>query len=433
MQRNAAVRKEVDENNKNFVIPVHDEVTFKDIAKYLDVQMQDSIKKQLEGIDEEVEKLGKVCDNLYKKSYEEYKSILDKEREDLDNNVKKYISNLKDNLIGLRNRINYDYKGKYREINSKLNKLVEELAVTTQNTVKLDYKKNNLKEDISFYEKEIDNMKDMNLYLKYKLKLFLGDIEDDDEEENNHKKLENKKIIDNEIRNNEIQNNEINLSGNSNDINKNIINNRYNDNNTQISNNINKNVTEKTKDITSNEKVTSNKEEENNKEDKLYITATKNLYSNKNKKRKDFDEIGYLNSKLDLEELQLLNYIHHEKEKNSKLSDIYNTLFIKTNNQYFAFLKDLINEQKTNKSLEKSTINESNSNSDNYRAPSVYNSSITLSNSDSYGCGRKNFYTPENPGPGYISRKGNKEIILNFLENFEVKKLIYKLMYGDNE
>jgi hypothetical protein len=425
MQRNAAQIKDINENSQKFVIPVHEEVTFKDNAKYLDVQMQDSIKKQLEGIDEEVEKLGKVCDNMYKKSYEEYKSILDKEREELDNNVKKYISNLKDNLIGLRNRINYDYKGKYKNINTKLNKLVEELKVTTQNSVKLDYKRNNLKEDCSFYEKEIDNMKDMNLYLKYKLKLFLGDFDEDEEEENNNKK----------VYNNEIQNKENNISGNNNDLNNNNINinNRYNESDIRANDN-NKNITEKTNDIV-NKKATNNeeennKEEDNNEEDKLYITATKNLYnSNKKKGGKEFDEISYLNSKLDLEELQLLNYIHHEKEKNAKLSDIYNTLFVKTNNQYFTFLKDLIDEQKNNKSIEKSYLNESNNNS---IAPSVYNSSITISNSESYDV-RKNFYTPENPGPGYITRKGNKEIILTFLENLDVKKIIYKLLYGENE
>ena len=90
MKKNIPVLKESKEDHNKFVIPIHEEVTFKDIVKYLDVSMQDSIKNQLEGIDEEVEKLGKVCDNLYKQSYKEYKNILDKEREDLDNNVKKY-------------------------------------------------------------------------------------------------------------------------------------------------------------------------------------------------------------------------------------------------------------------------------------------------------------------------------------------------------
>ena len=172
MQRNdAKALKEANEKNKKFEIPIHDEVDFQDIAKYLDVQSQETIKKQLEGIDEEVENLGKVCDNLYQKSYNEYKNILDKEREELDNNVKKYISDLKDNLITLRYKINYDYKGKYREINTKLNNVIDELKKSTKQNINLQFKKDDLNEDCSFYEKQIDNMKDMNIYLKYKLKL----------------------------------------------------------------------------------------------------------------------------------------------------------------------------------------------------------------------------------------------------------------------
>ena len=406
MQKRITHTDETNESNKKFVIPVHDEVTFKDIAKYLDIQMQDSIKQQLEGIDEEVEKLGKVCDNLYKQSYEEYKNILDKEREDLDKNVKKYISNLKDNLIGLRNRINYDYKGKYREVNSKLNKLVEELKITTKQSVKLQYKKDDLQEDCLFYEKQIEDMKDMNIYLKYKLKLFLGDIK---EEENNEGNI-----------------NEVNKSistENNNRINNNINNNRYADNSNE--NFKDNKIEEKNKNYT-------NKEDEKNEEDKLYITATKNLYSNK-KKRKKFDEVEYLNSKLELEEVQLLNYIHHEKYKNVKLAEIYNNMYLKTKNPYFNNLKELIEEKQTtntSKSLEKSS-NESIMGNNRSVFSSIYNSTKSMSNSPPLN-DKKRFYTPENPGPGYITRKENKEIILDFLENLEVKKAIYKLMYGDN-
>ncbi len=412
MHRTIPHLHESNESNKKFVIPVHEEVTFKDIAKYLDIQMQDNIKQQLEGIDEEVEKLGKVCDNLYKQSYEEYKNILEKEREDLDKNVKKYISNLKDNLIGLRNRINYDYKGKYREVSSKLNKLLEELKVTTNQSVKLQYKKEDLQEDCSFYEKQINDMKDMNIYLKYKLKLFLGDIQ---EEENNENK--------NNEKNNNINNENLNIKK---------TNNRYNDNNNENKNNENKNIKEETKE----QKINNYniKEDEKNEEDKLYITATKNLYnSNKKKKKKKFDEVEYLNSKYELEEVQLLNYINHEKYKNGKLVEIYNNLYLKTKNPYFNNLKDLIEEHKTvntSKSLEKNN-NESTMGSNRSIFPSIYSSTLSMSNSASLN-ERKKFYTPDNPGPGYITRKENKEIILNFLENLEVKKAIYKLMYGDN-
>ena len=408
MQRNVSQNKELNDSNKKFIIPVHEEVSFKDIVKYLDVQMQDSIKKQLEGIDEEVEKLGKVCDKVYKKSYEEYKNILDKEREDLDNNVKKYISNLKDNLIGLRNRINYDYKGKYREINSKLSKLVEELKVTTKQSVKLQYKKNDLIEDCTFYEKQIDTMRDMNIYLKYKLKLFLGDIE---EENNNNNKKVQKDEVNNNIKNETKK-----------DLNKDEMNNDICD-----ENNINKGKDKSSVNINNNDDKKENNEDEKSNEDKLYITATKNLYKSNKNKNAEFDEIGYLNSKLDLELLQLLNYIHHEKRKNAKLSEIYNTLFLKTQNKYFSCLTELIDEQKTintSKSLEKNNLNDSSFGNNSSILPSILSSSQSLNEN-------KKFYKPENPGPGYISRKENKEIILNFLENIDVKKAIYKLMYGE--
>ena len=408
MQRKAIGMKESNDNNK-FIIPVHEEVTFKDISKFLDIQMQDTIKRKLEGIDEEVEKLGIVCDNLYKQSYKKYKNILDKEREDLDNNVKKYISNLKDNLIGLRNRINYDYKGKYQEINSKLTKLVEGLKITTKQSIKLQYKHNNLKEDCSFCEKQIDDMKDMNIYLKYKLKLFLGDIPEENINQIGTEEIDNEKKEEDEFMNQKI-------------------NNKYKGNNNSVKNNgikfKNENENEKNK--------IKKKEGEKNEEDKLYITATKNLYkSNKKKKNRiNFGKVEYINSKLELEEIQLINYIHHEQYKKTKLSEIYNILFIKTTNPYFLNLKELIEEYKklnVSKSLEKNNLNESaiiNNHS------SIYNSKMSMSNSPSLK-EKKNFYNPENPGPGYLTRKENKEIILNFLENIETKKAIYNLMYED--
>ena len=415
MKKNIPVLKESKEDHNKFVIPIHEEVTFKDIVKYLDVSMQDSIKNQLEGIDEEVEKLGKVCDNLYKQSYKEYKNILDKEREDLDNSVKKYISNLKDNLIGLRNRINFDYKGKYQEVNSKLTKLVENLKVTTKQSIKLQYKQNDLKEDCSFYERQIDDMKDMNIYLKYKLKLFLGDIPEEERNQIESEEIENGNKIEEDNKNKSKKSNKTN--------------NRYEENSNIKINISNNSINEKNRII--------NKEDEKNEEDKLYITATKNLYnSNKKKKKKnyiEFDEVEYLNSKLELEEIQLTNYIQHEKYKNIKLSEIYNILFLKTTNPYFINLKELIEEHKTinvSKSIEKNNMGKSNSINNRSILPSIYNSTMAMSNSPLIK-ERKNFYTPVNPGPGYVTRKENKEIMLSFLENIETKKAIYKLMYGD--
>ena len=386
----------------NFLIPVHEEVEFKDIAKYLDIQMQDSIKKKLEDINEEVENLGKVCDKLYKKSAEEYKAIIKKEREDLDKDVKKYIYNLKDNLIGLKNKINYDYKGSFLEVNEKLNKISNELNSSTKQSVLLKSKIDFLKEDCSFLEKQIEDIKDMNIYLKYKLKLFLGEIQEEPKNKNDKKnKNSDKKVIKNDKQN--IQK--------------------------KTSNEENKKIQ---KEKTSNNESSGSKK--NIIEDKLYLTATKN-FVNKNHKKKyiknnEFDEVEYLNSKLDLEEAQLINYIQHEKDKNSKLTEIYNNLSLKTKNPQFSYLSNLIenyNSINSSKVLEKNNISQNSVNNKSYMQ-SIQSS--TLSNSVSLGNNKK-FYTSENPGHGYIDRKENKEIILNFLESLEAKEIIYKILYGD--
>ena len=322
---------------------------------------------------------------------------------------------MKDNLIGLRNRINFDYKGKYQEVNSKLTKLVENLKVTTKQSIKLQYKQNDLKEDCSFYERQIDDMKDMNIYLKYKLKLFLGDIPEEERNQIESEEIENGNKIEEDNKNKSKKSNKTN--------------NRYEENSNIKINISNNSINEKNRII--------NKEDEKNEEDKLYITATKNLYnSNKKKKKKnyiEFDEVEYLNSKLELEEIQLTNYIQHEKYKNIKLSEIYNILFLKTTNPYFINLKELIEEHKTinvSKSIEKNNMGKSNSINNRSILPSIYNSTMAMSNSPLIK-ERKNFYTPVNPGPGYVTRKENKEIMLSFLENIETKKAIYKLMYGD--
>ena len=393
-------------SEQSLFIPMHDEVQFKDIAKYLDVQMQDNIKKQLDGINEEVENLGKVCDKLYKKSAEEYKSIINKEREDLDNKVKKYIFDLKDNLIGMKNKLNYDYKGKFLEINTKLNKLSDKIDSDTRQCIKLKNEINYLNEDCSFLKQQLEDIKDMNIYLKYKLKLFLGEIED---ETINDKKQENKVQIPNK------ENNEDNAKSN-------------NTENKQIE-------TEKIN------KENTNKEKEDNKPvyvDKLYLTATKHFNNSPRKKKyiknNEFDEVEYLKSKLNLEEARLINYIQHEKDKHNKLNQIYTSLYMKNQNPNFAFLKELIDQYNLNnksKSYENNTSNESNINNNKsgmQSAQSIY--STSLSNSTSFG-GKKQFYSPENPGYGYINRKENKEIILNFLESIEAKKIIYKIMYDD--
>ena len=263
-------------------------------------------------------------------------------------------------------------------------------------------------------------MKDLNIYLKYKLKLFLGDIQ---EEEENRNQEQN-----NYMNNGQLNENRINVNNNNNNIYKPIEGNNNNKNKV-IKENITEEINESKNSINDSNKSRSKKDDKNS-EDKLYITATKPFNINKRRGDPDFDEEEYLNSKFNLEEAQLINYINHENEKMEKLSNIYNTLFLKTKTPYLNHLKDLIEEQKainTSKSLERNNYNESNISSNNR---SIFSSSISNSGPVNE---RKKFYTAEYPGPGYITRKENKEIILNFLENIETKKAIYQLMYGESK
>ena len=144
-----------------------------EIDKYVDVQMNEKIKDQLKEIDEQIEELGKVCDNQYKKSYNMLKNILDKESSKIDSNIKNYISNLREQLVDFKTRLNYDYKGKYKEISKKLDSTVLKLKKNSIEKKNLENKYNILNEDEQFYERQLDNIKDMNIYLKYKLKLLI--------------------------------------------------------------------------------------------------------------------------------------------------------------------------------------------------------------------------------------------------------------------
>jgi len=144
-----------------------------EIDKYVDVQMNEKIKDQLKEIDDQIEELGKVCDKQYKKSYNMLKNILDNESSKIDANIKNYISNLREQLVDFKTRLNYDYKGKYKEITKNLEEIVQKLKKNIIEKKSIDNKFNILNEDEVFYERQLDNIRDMNIYLKYKLKLLI--------------------------------------------------------------------------------------------------------------------------------------------------------------------------------------------------------------------------------------------------------------------
>ena len=113
-------KKELLSRFENF--EYHDDV---DLDKKEDLQLNPKILEQLKDIDEKIEQLGKVCDKQYKNSYNMFKNILDKENEKVDNNIKTYISNLRNQLLQFKEKLNFDYKGKYKEVTKQLNEKVE--------------------------------------------------------------------------------------------------------------------------------------------------------------------------------------------------------------------------------------------------------------------------------------------------------------------
>ena len=99
------------------------------------------------------------------------------------------------------------------------------------------------------------------------------------------------------------------------------------------------------------------------------------------------------------------------------LKEVFDKLYIKTNNIYMNILKNTHNEQKLNSS----SGNNSNSNSNNQSTlPSIYLSTSTSKTNN-----------VNKPKDGFMSKKISKEIIINFLEKEEIKKIIYKMLYDD--
>ena len=367
-------KKELLSRFENF--EYHDDV---DLDKKEDLQLNPKIIEQLKDIDDKIEILGKVCDKQYKNSYNMLKSILDKENEKVDNNIKTYISNLRNQLLQFKEKLNFDYKGKYKEVTKQLNEKVEILKKNENIRNKLEKKFEVLNEDCAFYERQLDNIKDMNTYLKYKLKMTIK----------NYNKFNNDNI-------------------NINDDNENIepINEEEKKKKIIKKNNDDFLITG-LQEYELNEKSDENANENNNSNNKENLENKKFTKEQIDKVKKRFN---YMAQKLYFD-------IENEKIEYSNLKEVFDKLYIKTNNIYMNILKNTHNEQKLNSS----SGNNSNSNSNNQSTlPSIYLSTSTSKTNN-----------VNKPKDGFMSKKISKEIIINFLEKEEIKKIIYKMLYDD--
>ena len=367
-------KKELLSRFENF--EYHDDV---DLDKKEELQLNPKIIEQLKDIDDKIEILGKVCDKQYKNSYNMLKSILDKENEKVDNNIKTYISNLRNQLLQFKEKLNFDYKGKYKEVTKQLNEKVEILKKNENIRNKLEKKFEVLNEDCAFYERQLDNIKDMNTYLKYKLKMTIK----------NYNKFNNDNININDDNENIEPINEEEKK-------KKII--KKNDDDFLITG---------LQEYELNEKSDENANENNNSNNKENLENKKFTKEQIDKVKKRFN---YMAQKIYFD-------IENEKIEYSNLKEVFDKLYIKTNNIYMNILKNTHNEQKLNSS----SGNNSNSNSNNQSTlPSIYLSTSTSKTNN-----------VNKPKDGFMSKKISKEIIINFLEKEEIKKIIYKMLYDD--
>ena len=351
-----------------------------DPDKIEELQLNPKIKSQLKDIDEQIEVLGKKCDSQYKNSYNMLKNILDKENQKVDDDIKNYISNLRNQLLEFKNRLNFDYKGKYKEITKLLNKKVETLNKNKKIKKDLENKFRVLKEDCVFYERQLDNITDMNSYLKYKLKMILK----------NYNKINNDYI-------------NINDEGEK----DNII-------------EAPKEPEKKKKIVKKNDDdflITGLQEyelEEKPEENKNLNNQQKQNNLGENKKYSE-EQIIKVKKRFDFMTQKLFFDIENEKIEYANLKEVFDKLYIKTNNVYMNILKSAHNEQKANNS----GISLSNSNINNQSTlPSIYQSSSTSKSSRVII-------------EGFMSKKISKDIIISFLEKEEIKKIIYKMLYED--
>ena len=307
------------------------------------------------------------------------KKILDKESQKVDNDIKNYISNLRNQLIQFKTKLNYDYKGKYKEVTKQLNEMVQTLNKNKGIKNELEKKHQVLIEDCVFYERQLDNIKDMNSYLKYKLKMALKNYNqinnefiniNDDTERNNENEEKKKKIV------------------------------KKNDDDFLITG--------------LQEYELEEKPEENNTTNE---NRSKEFIMGENKKFSE-EQIEKVKKRFNYMAQKLFFDIENEKIEYSNLKEVFDKLYVKTNNMYMNILKNTHNEQKMNNSA----TNNSNSNINNQSTlPSIYQSTNASRSSN-----RKN-----KPKEGFMSKKISKEIIINFLEKEEIKKIIYKMLYED--
>ena len=164
-----------------------------------------------------------------------------------------------------------------------------------------------------------------------------------------------------------------------------------------------------------------NYEDENEYDNQINEIQNNNINS-PNKKFSE-EQIEKVNQRFNYISQKLLFDIENEKIEYSNLKDVFDKLYVKTNNIYMNILKNTYFEQNINNSSTTGNNNSSQTNNNNQSTlPSIYQST-----SSSKNLSKAN----KKPKEGYMSKKRNKELVIKFLEKEEIKRIIYKMLYDD--
>lgn len=141
-----------------------------DVVDNLDSQEQ--IKKQIALIEEEIENVGKVCDRRQVNSEKEFSDKIEEERKELNHQIMQSLETLEELLNQYKIAKETDYKSIYKNITQNLKKISKEINDQGKILLQNQNKKQLLEEEDFFLTNELEYAKEMNLYLNYKIKNF---------------------------------------------------------------------------------------------------------------------------------------------------------------------------------------------------------------------------------------------------------------------
>ena len=342
------------------------DIALDDVVDNLDSQQQ--IKKQIASIENEIENIGKVCDRRKIESEKAYQQSIDEERKELDGKIIESLNRLEELLNQYKIAKETDYKSIYKGISVKLKKISKEIEQKSNILLKYQEKKKILDEDNVFYSEQLDYAKDMNMYLKHKIQTMLTS-----------KKNENVNTSSGEI-----------VTSNSNII-----------------------ATNQSTSPVSIKIASRNTKAKNN---SRYYSPTSNggllittLSSSKNIKRQVQTEnnlsIEDVKKQFDFAENKIQSMIKQINKEINKKKKTYDIAKSATSNVYQSTMRSIINEMKLN--LPK--VNSLKGNS--YMSNSTNNMSYSVSSSK-------------------LNKMDKKEIVIQFLENRQVKNMIYGFLYN---